>query len=145
MREFRIFCEEKRGRPTGPYYTVYLFDGRKEMRAWANQHETTGRKNAFRIRRPRHSYKNIPVRLVDCPSARDGVDCLLPGNIGSGIVSHEMTHAAVHYLTHWRPQIKNIIAYSEAENPARVQGWLVRQFCASIIGYSQRRAEESVP
>lgn len=54
---------------------------------------------------------------------------LYAGQAGSGIVSHELTHAALFYCTRGRRRGEDRISYRRLnERLAWTQGWLVHQF-----------------
>jgi hypothetical protein len=125
---FRLRCDRH-----GRYYRVLIFPAREAMyqhdRRWnRNRGIRTGRMRFLAIV---HSFETLYFKAGRWHSAKRIGDILFQReNIGVGIVSHEMTHAARYYLQAWRPRLGWKTPRFD-ETMAWVQGELVRQFwCA---------------
>jgi len=137
LARFRVYAE--RGRPH--YYTVWIFRTREAMLQWVRESDTelnltTGLTATYdfeAITRHWTTHRLCGRRWVLSPDI--GVVLFYAGNIGGGIVSHEMTHAAIAWsqrVAHLRPQR---IFHHEAEDASdenerfcHAQGWMVAQF-----------------
>ena len=123
---FRLRCV-----PHGPYYTVRIFPTKSAMQRWAAHAnpsnlsgylDTEGAVFAY----TKHRYLRRKWRRT--PDL--GWIVLYRGHLGAGIVSHELTHAALYYLQFWRPQLFHRLQTSRKadETLAWVQGFLTAKF-----------------
>ena len=127
MIHFRIRCVGK----GSPSFCVRIFPDKQAMRAWANTQNPGKTGQYAKAEASVHSYQRLRLkdgrwrRLPDM-----GWIVFHRGHIGAGIVSHEMTHAALYYLQFWRPQLHRRLQTSRKADEvlAWVQGWLVAQF-----------------
>src|SRR3990167_2399015 len=124
---FRVRC----GGKGSPSFCVRIFADKQTMRAWASREnpDKTARYGASEA--SVHAYTRS--RLVHGRWQRQadtGWIVFHMGHMGAGIVSHEMTHAALRYLQFWRPQLHRRLQTSPRADEclAWVQGWLVAQF-----------------
>ena len=124
---FRIYTQ--RGRRRKLYYKVRIFPDVDKMREyWTNQGlRLSGMADSpdWEARATGWAAKYRLVKSRWKKSSCVGEVLFHAGNLGSGIVSHEMTHAA-HYLLHRKWAHYNT-PYRD-EQLAWLQGWLVWQF-----------------
>lgn len=124
---FRIRCAGK-GSPT---FCVRIFPDKRAMRAWASTENPIRPAEYANTEASVHAY--LRSRLIGSTWQRlsdTGWIVFHMGHLGAGIVSHEMTHAALRYLQLWRPQLHRRLQTSRKADEvlAWVQGWLVAQF-----------------
>ncbi len=127
---FRMYAVRRKG----PYFTVHIFRDRAAMRSWAkiNASRFGGPVSTYRVAEAAvHSWNIHRLSSAKWSRSEDtGWIVFHRKRIGAGIVSHEMTHAALYYLMLWRPQLFRVIQRSRRADEALawVQGWLVTQF-----------------
>jgi len=123
IASFRIYCD--RGKH-GCYYNVLILDGRKAMaraEKWL-----TGRRSHDP---PLGFCQDVTVRTITKRGTKTskfaGFIVMLYAEVGAGYVSHEMTHAAQHYVSR---KIGGLtLSDPLTDEPlALTQGWLVNQF-----------------
>ena len=125
---FRIRCVGK-GSPT---FCVRVFPDKRAMRAWVSTENPLHPGQYAKSEASVHAYGRW--RLVHGLTWQRQPDMgwivFHVGHVGAGIVSHEMTHAALYYLQFWRPQLHRRLQTSRQADEvlAWVQGWLVAQF-----------------
>jgi len=115
FEKFRIYTDGRGSK----YYTVFVFADKHAMYVFRDEwHEAWGVKKSYRFEAECVSWKW--KSLEDKRMHKRDIGCVIfhLGFIGSGVVSHEMTHAALF----WRRK-----RHSD-ERVCRVQGELVRQF-----------------
>jgi len=124
---FRVRCVGK----GSPYFSVHIFPDKQAMRAWASRQNPDKTARYGKSEASVHAYARS--RLVSGwwqRQADTGWIVFHMGHMGAGIVSHEMTHAALYYLQFHRPQLHRRLQTSPKADEvlAWVQGWLVAQF-----------------
>lgn len=127
---FRIYCDRKK---RGKFYQVVILRRRSQMPR-ACRYVTGGRRGWSRTLGFCHSLSH--VRRVGGrwrPSRLAGFVVLVWGAIGSGYVSHELTHAAHFRLIHAGGRRRSFESMTlgddrVSEPLADLQGWLVAQF-----------------
>ena len=124
---FTVRCKDG----PGPYYRVYIFEDVDSMRAWGNTHDIQKRKGYFKGCEA-HVQAMTAMRLRKGHWRKllyIGWVAFHKGNIGSGIVSHEMTHAALYFMGRWKRRLRMSDANRRFDEClAWTQGWLVKQF-----------------
>ncbi len=124
---FRVRCVGK-GSPT---FCVRIFPDKRAMKAWASQENPDRTTSYAKAEASVHAYRRLRLTQGRWHRHADtGWIVFHMGHIGAGIVSHEMTHAALYYLQLWRPQLHRRLQTSRNADEvlAWVQGWLVAQF-----------------
>jgi len=143
VSRFRVRVARPRN---APYYRVLIFDSREAMIAFYDKQRrlspgigrASGR-NGFLAQCNGWEAEYRGRKKTNCV----GQVLFYKGQMGAGIVSHEMTHAA-HY---WLGQRWNDYrSHYRDEKLAWVQGWLVSQFWRNFFrlgldGNSQRTAK----
>lgn len=143
---FRVYCEK--GKPF--YYQVYIFDTIEAMQRHFTQTNrnvrwqrgaSEGRLGFEAIaqswEREKYNGRKIAVRRTNI-----GQILFYAGNLGAGIVSHEMTHATT-FWAHRTAKMDLSKLYSSRridERYAWVQGYLVAQFWTKTYRAAKRLA-----
>lgn len=124
---FRVRCTKE----VCPFFMVHIFPTRDMMHAWSAVQNPT-RPNEYRgVEAGVHAFRRLQWRGRQWKtSPQMGWIVFHSKHLGAGIVSHEMTHAAMYYLQLWRPQLFRRLQSSKKADEALawVQGWLVMQF-----------------
>lgn len=126
--EAKLWCERERKR----YYSCYLFRSRQDMMTFHNHHH-----RAIGLKWQRQTFEAIASQWTYVGGDRVsqvgtlgkvGHVLFHQGNLGAGIVSHEMTHAAWFMMLRYHPRLVQSCSSVMDERMAWVQGWLVTQF-----------------
>jgi hypothetical protein len=139
---FRVYCDDRK-RKHRRYYTVYIFTTRAAMfEHFKRTNIGVQWRKGYCVRKmnfhaiaqhwqviPRRSPENI------------GQILFYAGYIGAGVVTHEMSHAAVYYAKHVKLDIARIYNSKRIdERFARMLGELVRQFWLKYWSATRRVA-----
>jgi len=126
VRWFRIYPNSDRRR----FYKVFVFKEKGDMVAfWEAQVRTgmMGRQDeigGFEAQATCFIRKNSHGKVL--PTC--GQLLFYAGSVGSGIVAHEMSHAAFYYLERFRPKFRPRSCRDDEESLAWATGYLVNQF-----------------
>jgi len=134
LAKFKVWANRK----TRQHFLVYVFCTKRDMEAFYTEvcEECGGRPHRYDF-----AAVVVPWRRITCRTTGRGVVGTSLGlilfcheYIGSGLVSHEMSHAAIHWMTVAHPRWVKIMAEdSRAAGQAQeefcwMQGSLVNQF-----------------
>lgn len=122
VAKFPIFCERKRGQR--PFYRAMIFRDVRVMRAFLYE-------QAERVELgKRKGYYDLALGCCTCWGNRSfvGTVSLSITHTGAGIVSHEMTHAAMFYLANRCRKFDPVNNPKHDERLAWTQGWLTSGF-----------------
>lgn len=122
---FSFKVKPEKGKPF--YFTVRVFHSKRAMLAYYKSMPQPGKSSGFEaVTIPLIRYKNA---RVPTPSPDIGEILFHRPKTGTGIVSHEMTHAALHYLRIKKLSLSLDADDCKSEEPlALCIGNLTRQF-----------------
>lgn len=123
---FRCWCDRKR---TSGFYAVMLYPTKAGMLAKYREVLRAAGLPTTGIRDTEAAVLSW-YQAVTLHPKQYGVILMHLGNIGAGLVSHEMTHASLYWVGRQRDGIPTHLDLDSKtdERLAWVQGWLVTQF-----------------
>lgn len=145
--KFRLYCDKEKTQ----YYKCIIFPDLKSMYKW-NEKDGYKQDGEYKYLGLVRSYS-----VIEIPSEKEGLKgkiekvsgeigsiSLVPHGCTSGVVSHEMTHAALYWFSKNHGSYKKLEKSKYDEMMAWVQGNLVSQFWTKWYELEEKGKIESV-